>query len=572
MGFAPQLMTQTARRNTQAHRSGVVDEVAHATGDAAVLYHWLKEELLRDGPAALLQLQSQGQQWMQDMGVTFSLHQQSQSGDHVVPFDPFPRIIGQDEWDRLQRGIRQRLAIWNAFLKDIHSTQEVLRANIIPYHWVYDDPNYHRGAVDVPVPGEIFAHVAAFDLVRLTDGGWVVTRDMISFTTGAIYAVQARNVLQHIAPALLEAASLHSVDDYPTRLLEHLRRIAPGASSEHRVALFSPGPSDHAYYEHSSLARQMGVPLLQGGDLTVLNSRVYFKTIGGLEPIDVLYRRMDEVLLDPLEFSAGSQAGVAGLMNCVRKGTVAVANAMGAALGDNRAISAMMPRLARFYFNEPLLLPTCERFLLEDQDQREFVHGGLENYHIVPLHSRAPTQAWSGDQLSRNERRALWERVLKSPGQFVAEPQLPLNLLPTITPDGLAMRHAGLRLFALGGEEGGVTPCALTRYSSQANNRAISSGLGGGIKDTWILQSVQEAEAERPIVIRSGQRRLRLGSRSADSLYWIGRYGERAENLTRALQVLQTDSLSRHSRVAAEDRGPLFEALAMLGGHRSGYY
>ncbi len=550
----------------------VVDETLLATGEAARLYRWLKDELLRDGPTVLTQLQRQGQQWMKDLGVTFSLHQKVADPDHVVTFDPFPRVIGQEEWTQLQKGVTQRLAIWNAFLKDIHGTQEILRAGIVPYHWVYDDPNYHRGAVEVTVPEEIYAHVAAFDLVRQTDGGWVVFRDMLSYTTGAIYAVQARNALQQIAPALLEGARLWDVDDYPTRLLEHLRRFAPTSAPEPRVALFSPGDSNYAYYEHSSLARQMGVPLLQGGDLTVLNSRLYFKTVGGLEPVDVLYRRLDEAQMDPLEFGGGSQIGVAGLMNCVRKGTVAVVNALGAGLGDNRAIASLMPQLARFYLNEPLLLPTCERFPLEDADQRAHVKQHLQDFIIAPLYSRSPTQGWACDQLSEEELDALWARVIEAPGTFVAEPRLPFNLLPTVTSDGLGMRHAGLRVFARGGEPDGVSPCALTRFARQKNSRAISSGLDGGIKDTWVLQSADETDGERPIIIRSGQRRSRLGSRSADSLYWIGRYSERAETITRVLQVVQTEFLSRHSSETSADRRPLLEAMARLGGHRERFY
>lgn len=554
------------------HHSSLVDEVSLATGEAARLHELIRAELLRDGPAALSQLQAQGQQWMQDLGVTFSLHRGQTGTEHVVPFDPYPRIISADEWDFLQRAVRQRLTIWNAFLKDIYRTQEVLRADIIPYHWVYDDINYHRGGVEVPVTNDVYAHVAAFDLVRASDGHWVVTRDTLSFTTGSVYAVQARNVLQMISPALLENASLEAVDEYPTQLLEHLRRHAPVAASEPRVALFSPGPTDDAYFEHSSLARQMGVPLLQSGDLTVLNSRVYFKTIGGLEPIDVLYRRLDARAMDPLEFGGDSQAGVAGLMNCVRKGTVTIVNALGSGLADNRAIATAMPRLSKFYLNEPLLLPTCERYVLEDPDQREVVRQDLARYLIMPLHCRSSGKSWTCDQLSPSEQNVLWDHVTASAGAFVAEPQLPLNLLPCVTPDGLAMRHVGLRLFALGGDQGTVTTSALTRYSSQPNNRVISSGLGGGIKDTWVLKDKNAEPDELPIVVRSGQRRLRLGSRAADSLYWMGRYTERGENITRALQVLQLETLASHSSSAPTEREPLFESLALLTGRKSRFY
>jgi len=546
-----------------------LDETALSTPSTAGLYERVRQHFLETGKEALAGLRDQAQQGMRNAGVTFTSDLKTTHLEQSIPFDPFPRVLSTTEWTHLAQGLEQRLRIWNAFLKDIYSSQEVLRADILPVHWVYEDPNYHRGAVNVALLDDLFAHLAAFDLLRDENGNWVVTDDHLSHTTGTWHAIQARLAQKRTFERLPQEIDMEAAEDYPEELLERLRSQAPLAASEPRVVLFSTGATHQAYFEHSSLARWMGIPVVQASDLIVLNSHVYFKTIGGLEPIHVLYRRIDELSLDPLEFDNGDGNGVAGLMNCVRKGTVVVANAIGSGLGDSRIIGSAMARLAKFYFDEPLLIPTRTRFVLEDPDQAALVLDQLGRFTISPTASRSSRTTWSADQLSDLELKMFRERIKSEPRQYLAETRLPPNHLPCVTEEGLKPRHAGLRLFVFGGKDPHSACCALTRFSPSATSLNLAMNEGAGIKDTWIVRTAEEEAANPPIIISSAQRRLRLGSRTAENLYWMAAYSERAGNTARILRVLPQDPFDLYPppRETLNLNRPLLEALLRASSH-----
>ncbi len=548
-----------------------LDETANAEPAVRELYSKVQHALMTQEQESLASLTAKSQRLMRDLGVTFALYGEDASRDHVVPFDPFPRIISSGEWRSLASGVAQRMKVWNAFFKDIYGPQEILKAEVLPFELVFDDPHYQRVAVGVPVPQNIYAHAGAFDLARNEHGEWVVIDDYVSTTAGVSYALQSRHVLSKVCPDLLRLADVRPNYGYPTELLEHLRRFSPGTSSEPRVVLLAPGIYDNAYYEYSYLARQMGVPLVRGGDLIVLNTRVYLKTIGGLEPIDVIYRLLDDRSMDPLALARDDYFGVPGLMSCVRKGRVAVANAIGTGLGDNRAIAAYLPRMARFYFNEKLLLPSIKRLLCFDPDQCEQVLSNLRDYWIASLGEHANQRVWHAMNLDDAEMEKLRESIYVRPSSFVAEPYMPLSLLPSCRDGNIVPRHAGLRVFTFG-ERPSLYPCALTRVSPEPGSRIISSGLGGGIKDVWILRGAADAKIEAPTITSSPQRRLRLGSRIAESLYWMGRYAERAENTTRILKALQWVQLEDVSHQDPQGWAPLWEALASATGHNTQFF
>ncbi|HVR34590.1 MAG TPA: circularly permuted type 2 ATP-grasp protein, partial [Methylomirabilota bacterium] len=548
------------------------DEIARATNGAAEVYASIQSTLFSEGPDELRRLSARGQQMMRDLGVTFNLYDDDTSHDRVVPVDLFPRVIDPREWSLLAAGIAQRIRVWNAFFKDIHASQEILRNGVLPHEIVYDDPHYQRNAVGLTVPEDTFVHVAAFDLARDHNGRWVVIEDYVSNTTGASYALQARHAVSQVSPELVELANIHPISGYPTALLEHLRCYARRATSEPRVVLLSPGLHNQAYYEHSYLARQMGIPLVTGSDLIVLNSEVFLKTIGGLEPIDVIYRRLDEDYIDPLAFREDSRLGVPGLMNCVRKGTVTITNAAGTALGNNRALAAYVSRMARFYLNETLLIPTVERLLCRDRDQCEQVLGALSQYRVLQVSERAGGHSIPPNPIDESALGKLRNQLLANPARHVAEPHLPFDCLPSLTDSGLQPRHTGLRLFAFGSQRPHVHPIALTRFSTSPDSQVISSGLGGGIKDTWILRDDEPGEEAPPITVASPQRRLRLGSRIADNLFWVGRYAERAENTARILRALQSIQLEDQTRQSPESWVPLWEALARATGHSTHFF
>ena len=550
----------------------VVDELAVASAQSAEAYRAVQEFLTSQGGNHLQHVTAQAQILMRDLGVTFGLYDVEDSQDHVVSFDSFPRVLDANQWRILSEGVLQRTRVWNAFFRDIYDTQEVLKAGVIPFELVYNDPGYQRAAVGLTMPEDTWVHSAAYDLARMKDGTWMTIYDHVSTTTGASYALQARHVLGQVSPGLMGVANLKPAHDYPTALLEHLRRFARNPSSHSRVVLLSPGQYNRAYYEHSFLARQMGIPLVRGSDLIVLNSQVFLKTIGGLEPIDVIYRRIAEPWLDPVTFRGDSLIGVPGMMSCVRKGSVTVTNAIGTSLGNNRGLASYLPKLARFYLNEPLKLPNVPRLLCLDTDQREMVLGNIEKYFIAHISDRANNLAWQGDRLAAQQAEELKQRIIAHPGQYIAEPRLPLNELPVAKGGQFENRHVGLRVFCFGGPGGGVHPLALTRTARETGSPVISTGLGGGIKDTWILRDPAEPVREAPITVSSPQRRLRLSSRIADSLFWTGRYAERAENTTRILKVLRLVEMEDHSRQGSKEWAPLWEALARATGHPTHFF
>jgi uncharacterized circularly permuted ATP-grasp superfamily protein/uncharacterized alpha-E superfamily protein len=548
------------------------DEVALALPPAGEVYADLQTQLALRGPDEIQRLAETAQRLMRDLGVTFALYADETSRDRIVPMDLFPRVIDPATWDHLSRGLVQRTRVWDQFFRDVYDSQEALKNGIIPFELVYDDPHFQRNAVGLAVPEDVYVHTAAYDLARDAEGRWVVIEDYVGNVTGTTYALQARHVLGQAAAELLETASIHSVSAYPTELLEHLRSFARG-SREPRVVLLSPGTYNSAYYEHAYLARQMGIPLVRGSDLIVLNSRCYLKTISGLEPIDVIYRRLDEKYIDPVAFQDDSTLGVPGLLLCVRKGTVMIANAVGTGLGDNRALASLLPRLARFYFRESLLLPTVERLLCFDPDQREMVESDPERWVVQHAWERSNRAVWHPGHMGAQEREKFIARIRRDSALYVAEPSLPMTTLPSASAR-LEPRHAGLRVFVFGGRQPRVVPLALTRTATEAGSRVISSGLGGGIRDTWVLRGPTETEdaTELPLIVTSPQRRLRLGSRIADSLFWMGRYKARTEQTTRMLQVMQRLQMESAGRQPAQAWVPLWEAIARATGHEPDFF
>ena len=566
------LVEELPARKGSLSEEAAIDEVAAASPGTRADYAEVQRLLLRRPKAALSRLSSEALQIMRELGVTFQLYRDDSQKDHIVPLDLFPRILDAAEWDFLARGITQRTTLWNAFFKDIYDSQEVLKTGTLPFELVYDDPHYQRSAVGVRVTGDVYVHAAAYDLARDSSGRWRVIEDYVSTSGGASYALQSRHVLTRVCPELFKAADVAPIHGYPTELLEHLRRFAHAASTEPRVVVLSSGLYNSAHYEHSYLARSMGVPLVRDSDLIVLNTRVFLKTIGGLEPIDVIFRVVDDWALDPLALGTDEKGGVPGLLSCVRKGTVTVANAIGAGLGNNRALSASLARLSRFYLNEPLIIPTVERFVCFDQDQCENVLGDLGNLCVSAVSDRSFNKVWRGPELPGEELAALRSRIMASPAEYVAERYLPLTMLPSCDANGLTSRHAGLRVFVFGGPAPRLYPIALTRSAAKPGSRIISSGLGGELKDTWILRAPSHDPSPSSAGVVSPTRRLRLGSRIAENLYWMGRYAERAETTTRIFKVLHQIQLEDQAVQTPQAWAPLWEALARATGHASNFF
>ena len=567
--FASYRGIDSARDEWRARRPGV-----------SGVYDHIETVLSNNSAADLERLTRRAQEFMQEQGITFNLYDDRQEApqntERILPFDLFPLIIAADEWAQLEIGLIQRVKAWNALLRDLYGSQEILKAGVIPYDLIYSDPRYARECVGLKPVRDIYIHAAAVDLFRNAAGQWLVVEDQLSNPTGASYALQNRRALSQVCPQLMEGQEVTPIHHYATQLLETLQAVTPTGRSTARVVLLSPGIYNEAYYDHSSLARQMGIPLVTGGDLIVLDNHVYLKTIGGLERVEVIYRRLDSDYMDPITFRPDSLLGVPGLVSCVRKGTVTIANALGADIADNRALNAYMPGIVEFYLNEPMRLPSVQTLNCRDIDVRAQVYEHWDRYVVKAVTSRAAASVWVGKNLDEKARLDLRQRIEKNPAEYIAQPIVQFSTSPTWVGSSLEPRHVGIRAFILHQEKPVVTPCVLTRYAERAGSLVISSSAGGGSKDTWILRGSgslrEDAVREREPLLRNEGSRMPLGSRTAESLYWIGRYAERAEGSVRILRVIQQLRLEGATFQDPRSWQPLWDALASATGHSTRFF
>jgi Uncharacterized conserved protein len=490
---------------------------------------------------------------MREMGVTFDLARESPWGRRPWFCDVLPALFGGGEWGQVAAGLRQRLKAFELFLADIHGEKTILRAQVIPARVVLGSPFFQRPAVGLPRPGGAFLHLSGLAMVRRADGRLAVAHHYFSNASGISYMMQNRRALSRVFAEAFQNHHPQSIADVPVSILEAFRALAPRGVAEPVVALLTPGAGSRAHSEHGFLARRMGLPLVQGGDLLVLDDRLYLKSVAGLERIDVLYTRVADAWLDSMVFRRDSLLGVAGLAQCVRQGTVAVANAMGSQLADDRALLQFSARIIRFYLGEEEILPTLPTWWLGDLDQRDHVVGNLEDYEIRPLYGEPLTRH---AQSTKADTVKLLRLLRDEPQNYVAQPGE--SRAVTVCLDrrgGLEDRCQDHLVFALRGAGGDyeVFPGALTRVSSAESNFTASE-LGGGSKDTWVLASDQEV-GPRPLVshraVEVHAPQAQVTSRVADSFYWLGRYLERAQNLSTMVGVvesLETEELNRAER------------------------
>ena len=490
---------------------------------------------------------------MREMGVTFDIARDRPWGRHPWFCDLLPALFGGSEWAKVAAGVRQRLKAFELFLDDIHGEKTILHAQVVPARVVLGSPFFQRPAVGLPRPGGAFLHLSGLALARRTDGRLAVAHHYFSNASGISYMMQNRRALTRVFAEAFQNHNPQSIANVPVSILETFRSLAPRGVDEPVVALLTPGSGSRAYSEHGFLARRMGIPLVQGGDLLVLDDRLYLKSVSGLERIDVLYTRVADAWLDSMAFRRDSLLGVAGLAQCVREGTVAVANAMGSQLADDRALLPFSGRIIRFYLGEDEILPTLRTWWLGDLDQRDHVVGSLADYDIRPLYGE-PYVYHAG---SGKADMAKLQRLLRDePQNYVAQPRDTGAV--TVCLDrkgGLDDRRQDHIVFALRGADGDyeVFPGALTRVSSGESNFTASE-LGGGSKDTWLLATDHEAGARTLVVNRAveiHEPQTRVTSRVADSFYWLGRYLERAQSLSYMVGVvesLETEELNRAER------------------------
>ncbi len=421
------------------------------------------------------------------LGITFYLYGDGAAAERMIPFDVLPRLLSAEEWATVERGCIQRVQALNMFLHDIYHDREILRAGKVPADLAIDNDAYRPEMAGVDLPGRVYSHIAGIDIVRTGPDDFFVLEDNLRTPSGVSYMLENRETTMRLFPDLFAGMSVRPVGSYPDRLLQNLRAVAPAGRPDPAVVLLTPGRLNAAYFEHVFLAEQMGVELVEGQDLFVDGGRVFMRTTGGPERVDVIYRRIDDDFLDPLAFDPESVLGVAGLLSVVRSGGVTLANAIGAGVADDKAIYSFVPEIVRFYLGEEPVLANVPSYLLRNPDDCRYVLEHLDELVVKEVHGSGGYGMLIGPKASRAEREAYRQRILADPAAFMAQPTLALSTCPTLVEDGVAPRHVDLRPFVLSGETTSLVPGAFTRVALPEGSLVVNSSQGGGTKDTWVL-------------------------------------------------------------------------------------
>jgi uncharacterized circularly permuted ATP-grasp superfamily protein len=423
-------------------------------------------------------------------GITFNVYGQSDAEERLIPFDLVPRIISNREWTRLSKGIEQRVRAVNAFLHDIYNRQEILRAGIIPIELIAQNEAFLPQMIDFTPPGDVYTHIVGTDIVRTGEDEFFVLEDNARTPSGVSYMLENRETMLQMFPELFSQIKVQPVSDYPRHLRRSLEASAPqSCSGRPCVAVLTPGIHNSAYFEHAFLADQMGVELVEGHDLRVVDGHIAMRTTRGYKTIDVLYRRVDDEFLDPLTFNPNSMLGVPGIMDIYRAGKITIANAPGTGVSDDKAIYSYMPDIVEFYTGERAILKNVETHRCSEPDTLKHVLENLADLVVKEVHGSGGYGMLVGPAASKKELAAFAAKLKARPANYIAQPTLSLSTVPIFTKKGLAPRHVDLRPFALVSPNGvNITPGGLTRVALKAGSLVVNSSQGGGTKDTWVLE------------------------------------------------------------------------------------
>jgi uncharacterized circularly permuted ATP-grasp superfamily protein len=422
-----------------------------------------------------------------DHGITFTVYQDEAGIEKIFPFDLVPRVITGPAWERLEQGLRQRVTALNMFLDDVYGRRQILLDGAVPAEVVLSSRLYRRELLGFPFPRGIHCHIAGIDLIRDEAGEFRVLEDNLRTPSGVSYMMANRQVLKRVFPEVFAGHHVRSVEGYPGQLLANLRWLAQPEVEEPVIAILTPGIYNSAYFEHAYLAKQMGVELVEGSDLMVDRDRVFMRTTSGLRQIHVLYRRVDDEWLDPLQWRADSVLGTPGLMNAYRAGGVIIANAPGNGVADDKAVYALVPSIIRYYLGEEPVLPNVPTYLCALEEDRRQVLEQLPELVVKSVGESGGYGMLIGPSASRAELERFRSRILADPRNFVAQPVIGLSVQPAFDGRSLAPRHQDLRPFVLTGEEVTVTPGGLTRVALRRGSLVVNSSQGGGSRDTWVL-------------------------------------------------------------------------------------
>ena len=487
-GAGPGTLTQLAPFRTyqidEAH-----DEMFDAQGLPRAQYAALFERLLTLDPQELKQRQTAADLAFLHQGITFTVYGQKDGTERIFPYDLIPRILTAGEWEVIERGLTQRLTALNLFLKDIYTDGRILADGVVPRSIVYSCKHFRREMQGVSVRRDTYVSVAGTDLVRLPDGGFAVLEDNLRVPSGVSYMLTNRQVIKRVFPLLFSSYDVRPVDQYGQALLATLRALAPPHRPDPTIVLLTPGVFNSAYFEHTFLARQMGIELVEGRDLFVHDNVVYMRTTGGPRRVDVIYRRVDDDFIDPLAFRSDSTLGVAGLFNAYRAGNVAITNAIGTGVADDKALYAYVPAIIKYYLDEDPILPNIQTWLLEDDTHRSHVLEHLEDLVVKAVGESGGYGMLIGPHSTAAERDEFRARICADPRNYIAQPTLALSRAPCFMDGRIESRHVDLRPYVLFGDKVTIVPGGLTRVALRKGSLVVNSSQGGGSKDTWVLNS-----------------------------------------------------------------------------------
>jgi len=440
-------------------------------------------------PAEIRQMkQAEAEALFRRIGITFAVYGEGGDPDRLIPFDMMPRVFLQSEWRKLERGIKQRARALNAFLRDVYSRAEIVRAGRIPASLVFQNAAFEKSVVGFVPPRGVFSHIVGIDIVRTGRDEFFVLEDNCRTPSGVSYMLENREIMMRMFPALFRNNRIEPVEQYPELLRRTLASVAPAkCEGAPTIVILTPGHFNSAYYEHSFLANLMGVELVEGSDLFVDGGFVYMRTTQGPKRVDVIYRRIDDPFLDPLCFRKDSMLGVPGLMDVYRSGGVAIASAPGAGVADDKAVYTYVPEMVRFYLGEEPLLQNVQTWTLWKDEDYRYVMANLKDLVVKEVHGSGGYGMLIGPKASKAEIEAFAERIKANPGNYIAQPTLALSTSPTFVDQGIAPRHVDLRPFCLCGDRVELVPGGLTRVALREGSLVVNSSQGGGVKDTWVL-------------------------------------------------------------------------------------
>ncbi len=471
----------------QYHLDAAYDEMFDSSGESRPQYRSLYERLLELPPAELKQRQQTADIAFLNQGITFTVYGSEDGTERIFPYDLLPRIITADEWTTLEKGLTQRITALNLFLKDIYHDGKILNDGVVPRELVYSCKHYRREMRGIRVRRDIYVSVVGTDLVRLNDGQFAVLEDNLRVPSGVSYMLANRQVMKKVFPGLFSTYNVRPIDHYGQALLATLRALAPQNRPDPTIVLLTPGVFNSAYYEHTFLARQMGIELVEGRDLLVHDNVVYMRTTAGLRRVDVIYRRVDDDFLDPLAFRPNSILGVPGLFNAYRAGNIALANAIGTGIADDKALYAYVPAIIKYYLDEDPILSNVETYLLDDEKQREHVLENLDKLVVKAVGESGGYGMLIGPHSTAEQREEFKRRILADPRNYIAQPTLALSRAPCFIEGHVEARHVDLRPYILYGEQATIVPGGLTRVALRRGSLVVNSSQGGGSKDTWVL-------------------------------------------------------------------------------------